>query len=309
MRKNLFKTSLVGVVAVLLLVGCGNAENSTESGSVELSVSTEKDAEHTEGYKESEVLQEGKDDSKQEVIDYPKLEEIEYFFRDSIVYEEPTAVFGYKNNSDFTIVRFYGEFKMKADITTEQLAVFDTLREKRELTDEDILGFKPQVYDYMVCDSGEEVCGAMCYMEYNLEPVSTAQCEYMDLDYAEIMFVAADDKIHTVRYSAVNGAYVLDEDAEDVYVWSDSSYANMVPKPDTRILELDYDDEDYFQCSAYDMGIDDFKTYIVKSQEAGFVEVEDNETSYWAKNEQGYMLHVLYRSHMNMIEISLELDD
>lgn len=69
---------------------------------------------------------------------------------------------------------------MKENITAEELMVFDSLKDKRELSDDDILGLEPIVYDYMVCDPGEEVVGASYEMSYNLEPINTEQCKFMD---------------------------------------------------------------------------------------------------------------------------------
>lgn len=303
MKKQMYKV-LILCLATVLLVGCGDSKIKEDFKETinEVVVSEES--------KEIEESTSSDDEAIDEVsITYPTIEEIEYFFRDSIRYEEPAAVFGYKNNSDFTIVRLDLEFMMKQDITAEELIVFDSLKDIRELSEDDILSFEPVVYDYMVCDSGEEVVGATCYMEYNLEPINAEQCKFMDLNCAEIYFVAVDNKIHRVRYSAENDEYLLAEETIELYNWSNSEYANMLPKPDTRIVEIDYDKEDYFQCSAYDMSFEDFQAYMKKCEEKGFSWNEDNSTSCWANNEEGYTLHVRYLDYMKMLEISLEMRD
>lgn len=303
MKKQIYKV-LILCFATVLLAGCGNSKNAEKFSGTTNEVVVSKEAKEI---KESVGLDEEPKDIV--MITHPTMEEINYYFQDSIRYEEPVAVFGYKNNSEFTIVRLDLEFRMKEDITAEELIVFDSLKDIRELSEDDILSFEPIVYDYMVCDSGEEVVGATCYMEYNLEPINTEQCKFMDLNCAEIYFIAVDNKIHRVRYSAENGEYLLAEETMELYNWSNSEYANMLPKPDTRIVEIDYDKEDYFQCSAYDMSFEDFQAYMKKCQEKGFSWDEDNSTSFWANNEEGYTLHVRYLDYMKMVEISLEMEE
>ena len=301
MKKQMYKM-LIFCFTVVMFVGCGGSkiENNSNETINEVVVSEE-----SEEIRES--ISSDEETTDEVVIMYPTIEEVEYFFQDSIRYEEPVAVFGYKNNSEFTIVRLDLEFEMKEEITAEQLIAFDSFKEKWELSDDDILSFKPIVYDYMVCDSGEEVVGAICNMDYNMEPISAEQCKFMDLNCAEIYFVAVDNKIHKVRYSAENDEYLLAEETIELYNWSNSEYANMLPKPDTRIVEIDYDKEDYFQCSAYDMSFEDFQAYMKKCEEKGFSWDEDNSSSCWANNEEGYTLHVRYLDYMKMVEISLEM--
>lgn len=303
MKKQILKVITLCLISVVL-VGCGNSK-SMENPKTAVDEVEESDV--TNNIKETDVSDNGI--VEKATITYPTMEEIEYYFEDSIRYKEPVAVCGYKNNSEFTIVKLNLEFTMKENITEEELRVFDSLKAQRELSDDDIMGFEPMVYNYMVCDSGEEVVGATCYMDYNLEPTSAEQCKFMNLSYVEIYFIASDSKIHKVKYSAKNDTYVLADEFVEAYNWSDSEYANMLPKPDTRIVEIDYDEVDYFKCSAYDMGFEDFSAYMKKCEEKGFVWNENNSISCWASNEEGYTLHVQYWDDMKRITISLEKEE
>lgn len=303
MKKQILKVITFCLITVVL-VGCGNSK-SVENPKTTVDEVVESDV--TNNIKETDVSDNGI--VEKATITYPTMEEIEYYFEDSIRYEEPVAVFGYQNNSEFTIVRLDLEFTMKENITAEELKVFDSLKDQRELSDNDIMEFEPMVLDYMVCDPGEEVVGAICYMGYNLEPTTVEQCNFMNLSYAGIYFIAADGKIHMVKYSAKNDTHVLVDEFAEPYNWSDSEYANMLPEPDARIVEIDYDEVDYFQCSVYDMNFENFQGYMKECEEKGFSWDENNSISRWARNEEGYTLNVRYIDYMKMMEISLEIED
>lgn len=286
---------LVMVMFLLTLPACGKSEKENKS---------------VESSEVSDIIETSSENVvSEDVISYPKMDEIEWLFINSIRYEEPVAVFCYTNNSDFTIVRLDLSFEMKDDIGSEQLQAFESLKEKREITDDDIVGFTPEIHDYMVCDPGEKVEGAPCYLSYNMEPTDISQCELLNLKYAEIFYIGSDDKIHKVSYSAENSVYVVAEPTDELYLWSDSEYASIVPRPETRIVTVDYDEDDYFQCTAYDMSIENYEAYIDECKEAGFDnDVEESASSFWGKNAQGYKLHVRYFDYMNAIEISIKQD-
>ena len=89
--------------------------------------------------------------------DYPKMEEIEYYFVNGVSYDEPAALMGFTNNSKYTIVSMQLCFAIKENLTQEEIAVFETPVKEGNLTEEKIPTLSLEVYDYMVCDPGENV--------------------------------------------------------------------------------------------------------------------------------------------------------
>ncbi len=242
------------------------------------------------------------------VTDYPKIEELSWTFRNTVRYEEPVAAFDYTNNSDFTIVRLDLIFKMKEGVTSEQLQFVDPISDSL-ISDEEIADLEPYVLDWIVCDPGETAENAVCYMTYNAEPTNAEQCALMELDYADIYFIGADGKEHSVSYSAENGGYSVSDAAEELFVWSDSDYAGMIPKPETRIATVERDDEECFYAEAYDISYDYYLTYIEECEQMGFANDYPDDTtsiSFSGTNAEGVNVDLRFIDYMQYMEITVE---
>ncbi len=247
-------------------------------------------------------------DKENDLANYPKIDDIEWFFSNGVSYGEPAALFGYTNNTGFTIVEFKLSFRLKDDATAEQLAAFNNLKDTfSSLSDEDLLKITPTVSDYMVCDNGETVDGAVCYLKASYEAESTAQCDLLVLNSATIAFIGNDGKKHTVAYSAINEGYSLTGNAEELFVWSESEYAKLVPQPDTRIAAVDYDEPDYFQFTAYDIDSSGYATYVEACKTAGFSnDIEESALSFWGTDSQGHEMNVRFSPTMKAIEVKVQ---
>ena len=242
------------------------------------------------------------------VTDYPKIEELSWSFRNTVRYEEPVATFDYTNNSEFTIVRLDLTFKMKEGVTSEQLQFVDPISDSL-ISDEEIADLEPYVLDWIVCDPGETAENAVCYMTYNAEPTSAEQCELMELNYAEIYFIGNDGKEHSVSYSAENGSYSISDTAEELFVWSESDYAGMIPKPETRVASVERDDEECFYVKAYDISHDYYLKYIEECEQMGFANDYPNDTtsiSFSGTNAEGVNVNLRFIDYMQYMEITVE---
>lgn len=238
---------------------------------------------------------------------YPKIEELDWSFRNTVRYDEPVAVFDYVNNSSYTIVEFAVQFKMKDGVTSAELNLIDILTGE-PVSDEEIPNMKPYVYDSIVCDPGETAEGANCFMVYNTYPTSTAQCELMELDSAQIYYIGSDKKIHCVYYSAENEGYEVSERTKEPYTWREHEFSNLIPIPETRFLESeDYKGKLYID--AYDITYEYFLRYISECEMMGFENKYPNEDigySYRGVSSDGYELSVRFTSSMHRMEVSVE---
>lgn len=297
--------SLILLLSTILLTACGASQTNETSTQGTPSITQE----------ENDNIQKTDVDTQEtsviQVKDYPKIEEISWEFRDTVKYGEPVAVFDYTNNSDYTIVLLDFQFRMKENVTSEQLQLVDIFTDEF-VPDEEIPEMKPYVYDWIVCDPGEKAEGADCYMKYNTYPANTAQCELMELKSADIYFIGEDGKRHTVSYSAENGGYSLWTSSEELFTWIDNDYTNMIPKPDTRIASADQFKENCLGVKAYDMTHDAYLAYVDACEQMGFVNKypnEDHDYSYVGTNQEGYEIYIRYIDSMHYVEITLEKAD
>lgn len=243
--------------------------------------------------------------------EYPRIEDLAWKFRNTVRYEEPVAAFDYTNNSDYTIVMLDIQFKMKEGVTSEQLQLPDAVTGEM-ISDEEISDMQPYVYDWIVCDPGETAENAVCYMAYNTEPTNIKQCELMELQSADIYYIGEDGKQHQVSYSAENDGYSVSEISEELFTWSDSNYASMIPKPETRIASVEQDDEECLYVKAYDITHDYFLSYVGVCEKQGFVDKYPDEEvtyNYYGTNGDGYEINVRFIDYMQYMEITLEKAD
>lgn len=239
---------------------------------------------------------------------YPKIEDLSWTFRDTVRYEEPAVAFDYTNNSDFTITHLDLQFKMKEGVTSEQLQLVDAISDAL-IPDEEIADMEPFVLDWIVCDPGETAENAICYMTYSTEATSAEQCDLMELNYAEIYYIGTDGKEHSVAYSAENGGYSVSETTKELFVWSDSAYAGMIPKPETRVASVERDDEECFYVEAYDISYDYYLEYIEACEQMGFVDDYPNDTtsiSFSGTNSEGVNVSTRFNDYMQYMEITVE---
>ena len=244
-------------------------------------------------------------------IGHPKIEDISWEFRNSVRYQNPVAVFDYTNNSNYTIVQLYLQFKFKDGVTSDQLQLTDTLTDAL-VSDDKIPELSPYVIDWIVCDPGEQAQGAPIYLIYNTEPTNATQCELMNLISVEIEYIAEDGKIHTVFYSAENQGYSLSSKAKEPYVWIDNDYTKMIPKPTTRVVIADQYEETTLCVDVYDITHATYLAYISECQDVGFVDKypgEDHDYSFFGTNAGGYQIYVRYLEYMHLMEITLKMID
>ncbi len=140
------------------------------------------------------------------------------------------------------------------------------------------------------------------------EATNAEQCEIFKLEKANISYLA-DDKIYTVIYLSENDSYSVQEEIEEPFSWSENAYAKETPTPDTRFVTVDYDKDDYYQFTAYDMTSKQFKEYCKKGKDSGFNnDIEEDEDSFFGTNSNGLRLYVRYLKYMNCIEVQVEME-
>ena len=239
--------------------------------------------------------------------DYPKMDEIEYYFVNGVSYGEPAALMGFTNNSKYTITSMLIYFTVKADATQEELSAFDTFVNDGDLETEKISTLKPHIYNHMVCDPGEKVEGATCTLFGSQTATDAKQCELLVVKSAEISFQGNDGQIYKVAYAAENNGYSLQSGAKPAKAWTEKDFAKAIPTPDTRFITVDYDEDDYYQFTAYDITFEQYQAYCKECQTAGFTNnIEDNKISFWCTNDSGLKLNIVYNTTMSALIVYAE---
>lgn len=234
--------------------------------------------------------------------DYPKIDEIEYYFINGVSFGEPIALMGFTNNSKYTITSILINFVVDEDATQEELSAFDTFVKGGDLEAEKISTLNPYIYSHLVCDPGENVEGATCTLFGYHEATDVKQCELLIIESAQISFQGNDGQIYTVAYVAENNGYSLQIGAKAAKSWTEKEFAKAIPIPDSRFINVDHDNEDYYQFTAYDITFEQYQAYCTECQTAGFTnDIEDNKISFWCTNGNGLTLNIKYVASMNAL--------
>lgn len=235
------------------------------------------------------------------------LTQIDWDVHSGVVDGLRTVVFGYTNNTDYEIVDFDLDFKVKEDVTEEQLEANSELKEKASEMDHEIGDITFSAITHKCVASGDAVDNCPCNLDGTIE-------YYTDFDSYELfepdmMTVAFSDgkKIYAAYYDFASETTTVDEDSADAYSWPKSALAKALPKLDVRYLAVNMDEEDYVSLSAYGVPEDTYKDYVQACKDNGFdKEVSEYDSIFSADNADGVHLSVSYVSQDDEMDIHLD---
>ena len=99
------------------------------------------------------------------------------------------------------------------------------------------------------------------------------------------------------------------EDINKDLEWPTSVLGVMLPKLENQKGEIIYDNSDSLSLSVYKLTSEDFKNYINKCKDMGFVmDYQSTENSYEAKNDKGYVVRLFKSSDEPKNTLSINLD-
>lgn len=211
------------------------------------------------------------------------LSQIDWNVDSGIVEGYRVVTFGYTNNTDYEVVEFDLKFKVKDDVTDDQLKGYSELKEKAESMEHDIGEITFQAMTSKCVAPGESIDGQPCGLDGTVE-------YYTDFDSYEVfepdmMTVVLSDgkKLYSAYYDFASGKTTVNEDVMNAYTWSDSELAKAVPKPDVRYLAISYENEDSLFAEAYGVSRDACGEYIDSCKAMGFDQnIDDSDEKYGA---------------------------
>ena len=237
-----------------------------------------------------------------------KIEDLDWSVDTGIVNGSRAMVFGYTNNSNYTVVDFIVKFKLKDDVTDDQLAVFNPVKEAAGLSDSDVKNLYAQGYNHKISEPGETLTANTCLFNDTFRAVEdTAQFELMEPDTASIAYIS-DNKVYMTYYDFATMKYTEDRNSgREAFKWPSTDIAKLVPKPDLKVGNLAVSDKTSFYFIGY--GVDDsfFNDYVNKCKEYGYtIESDINSLMYEAKGTDGSDLTLMYDKSNEQMSIRLE---
>lgn len=246
------------------------------------------------------------------------LSQIEWNVESGIVEGERVVVFGYTNNTDLEVADFDLQFKVKDDVTDEQLEQYSELKEKAKEMEHDIGEITISAMTSKVVPPGASIDGQPCNLD------GTVEC-YTDFDSYEVfepdmMTVVLSDgkKLYPAYYDFTSQKTTMGDNVIDAYTWSDSALAKAVPKPEVKYLVIEFDNEDSLYAKAFGVSRDQCGEYIDACKAKGFDQnIDDTDETYGASgtryfqadNGNGIKLDIDYYPSDEEMQISVSKEE
>lgn len=284
--KTVRKILMVLLVCAMIwmLSGCGDKDISVDTNlneDVEDLVTEDLSTEELESVDENDLL---------------SINDIDWNVKAGSVDGINTIFFGYTNNTNYTIADVEMTFEQKDDVTADQLVVFDSLKEDREWSDEEVAQIYILGYNRKLADPGETVDESPCVINGTYTLVeSMEQYEIMEPTEVSIVYIGSDDKMRMVSYDFKTKEYNYSAKSESIHEWSDSDISSLLPKSEARVVKVSSDDKDRFFFYAYGVLEDEYKSYVDACKKNGFTNVEfESDNSYRALNADNYEVKINY---------------
>lgn len=238
------------------------------------------------------------------------LSQIEWNVESGIIDGVRVVVFGYTNNTEYEVVDFDLQFKVKEGVTNEQLEASSELKEKASDMEHDIGEITISGITHKCVAPGESVENCACNLDGTIQ-------YYTDFDSYELFepdmltaVVASDGKVYAAYYDFASGKTTVGDEAEDAYTWSNSALSKILPKPDVRYLMISNDDEDYLSAEAFDVSEETYKAYVEACKSNGFdQEVDEYDDMFDAKNADGVEVDLSYVNSDDQMYITVSKEE
>lgn len=215
--------------------------------------------------------------------------------------------FGYVNNSEYDISGFHLDFKLKDDVTEDDVNGYEELKKKAKDMEEEPTELTISANTTKYVPAGEEFKNGICNLDGTVQYFTDYDAyELFEPETMTIEYISGN-KIHTAYYDYEKQKVSYDE-PETAYKWSDSELAKKLPKPETKIVVPGFDDEDSFSADIYCADEDVYNNYIDACKEKGFDKNIDtnNEWMWDAENKEGDKLSLIFQEEDDHLSVHLD---
>ena len=239
------------------------------------------------------------------------IDDIKYDVKETIVNGKRVPAFECTNNTKYDIAYIKLNYKVKDDVTEEELNANSTIQEKANSMEHALNETTVNVNTNKYIKSGESASKIRLMLDNTIEYLSDASVmEYMTPDILTVSYISGDN-IYTAYYDYAKKEMSYDDDVKNTKDWPDSEIANLIPKPNSQIYNTRYDDDDYIWVAVLNCSKDDYDDYVEQCKEKGFNIDSDNLsyfdiTEYKATNQDGVELNVKFDAAEDSLDITLD---
>lgn len=237
-----------------------------------------------------------------------KIEDIDWGVNESIIDGQRYPVFEYTNNSEYTIVDIEMKFTLKNDLTSEQLSVLNSAKEKYKWTDDKVNETYILGYNRKIVEPETSSKGSACVFNGTYQVVDEIeQYNLTEPDMVQIAYMKADGKVYSLYYDFKNREYTEDSVGIVAIDWSDGEIAKLISKPNVKVLKVSSDKEDKFSFSAFGVSNDIFAEYVNDCKNKKFTNVEfEGINGYRASDSNGYEVDVKYNANEETMNVTIK---
>lgn len=225
---------------------------------------------------------------------------------------EDCYVFSLTNNSEYDVIAVEFTYKVRDDVSDSDLEVYNDFMNDHEGYIEETDSPRDVILrgskDVLVAQ-GEELTGLRFTVGFKkwawYDYPTKEQFELMEPKEMQLGVVGNDGVIYIAYYDFENDAWMLDENALPVDVWSGKEIANKVSRPAEQHHIVITDEEDKFKVCSYGVTVDEYSQYIESVKESGFVEESSSPSSFNGKSADGYAVQLWYYREDERLNITI----
>lgn len=221
--------------------------------------------------------------------------------------------FSLVNNSDYDIISVEFTYKVKDNVTDDELLVYDEFMKdhdgyiEKDDSPKDVIlrGSK----DTLVL-KGEQLTGlrfAVGFKDWVWYDYPTEeQFRLMEPKELVIGVVGTNDVLYIAYYNFVNKTWVLDDETLAVDTWSKKEIAQKIGKPQEDHHIVLRDEENAFRVYSYGITAEEYSHYVSEIKNAGFEEEYASSAYFKGKDAEGFIVVLDYDESEERLYISLK---
>lgn len=239
------------------------------------------------------------------------IDDIDWSVEETIVNGDREVTLNYTNNTKYTILEIELDYVMKEDVSNDELAVFDDVKEELNWTDDDVKNLYMYSNNRKCAEPGESVIGSRSFINGYVYVDNIEQINVMDYDVMKIRFIGPGDKAYTIYYDFKNNDFSEDSSSpNELYQWSEYEISHMLPEMNFIEVELASDEEDRVHYHAYGVTNESFVAYKKMLIDEGFVNVEwESDDYYCVYNDKGYEVSLNYYAESEELSICIMVQE
>ena len=217
------------------------------------------------------------------------------------------------NNSKYDLLGVQIEYAPKADVTEEQLAIFDSfVKENADYIDEgqgveDVILRGDRVQYVASGDSVENIPLAIGINDFTWTDIpNEEQFNLMEPRELMVAVIGSDDILYFAYCDLTDNSWKIDSETAKLNEWPDIEIANLIPKPEGYVFKSDdYDNINALDIDVYGVSEEEFSAYVDQVKELSFSsDTLEYDDYYSAEDKDGNSITLDYDDTTSSFNIS-----